>query len=170
MAKASASPAPSTSEAASAKTKVKVEPVASPALISILEKYDTAVGKAETYYIEMVEYIQEKQLDRGTVVASLMKARGITFETAQSQYSRMKNILNNEEVLAELKEGKITLQVARQRTTKKQENPTSAKSENKEAKFNSTLKAFATAAKESGFSIKEILVTVEAELKSAGIK
>jgi hypothetical protein len=135
-----------------------------------VEKYDETVAQAETYFIELVEFIQTKQLDRATVVASMMRARGITFETAQSQYSRMKKIFNNETVLEELKAGKITLKVARERTTDKQQNPASAAPEAKEARYTNTLKAFVAAAKESGFTLREILLGVEAELKSASIK
>lgn len=157
-----------------AKTKVSAKSAAEAApneeLVSLFESYDEKVAEAEKTFVELVELIQEKQLDRATVVASMMRARGINYESAQSQYSRMKKIFNNEEVLQELKDGKITLKVARERTKDTQKNPKSAKPEAKEQKYQSTLKAFISAAKESGFARKEIMVGVEAELKSAGIK
>lgn len=174
--KTSASSAPSPSEDTGTEVKTKAgakakpEPTANEGLVAVLEQYDVAVEQAETFFIEFVEYIQEHQLDRATVVASMMKARSVTFETAQSQYSRMKKLLNNEEVLADLKAGKITLKVAREKTTDKQANPKSAKPEAKEARYSSTLKAFIAAAKESGLPRREILLGVEAELKSAEIK
>lgn len=167
----SAAPSPSgAAETVKPGAKPKVEPVANEALVGIFQKYDESVEKAESYFIELVTYIQKNQLDRATVVVSMMKARKITFETAQSQYSRMKKIFNNEEVLKELQEGKITLKVARERTTDKQVNPKTANTANKEQKYNATLKSFVAAAKEGGFSLKEIMLGVEAELKSAGIK
>ena len=152
------------------KTKEKVEPTANETLVGLIETYDESVEVAEKSFIEMVEHIQDKQLDRATVIASMMRARGIAFEAAQTQYSKMKKIFNNEEVLAELKAGKITLKVAHQKTTKKQANPAAAKPEAKEANFTNKLKSFVLAAKESGFSRAEILVTVTAELKAAEIK
>lgn len=146
------------------------EATANEELVGLFESYDEKVQEAEEIFVELVELIQEKQLDRATVVASMMQARGINYESAQSQYSRMKKIFNNEEVLQELKDGKITLKVARERTKDTQKNPKSSKPEAKEQKYTSTLKAFVAAAKESGLARREIMVGVEAELKSAGIK
>lgn len=146
------------------------EATANEELVGLFESYDEKVAEAESIFVELVELIQEKQLDRATVVASMMQARGINYESAQSQYSRMKKIFNNEEVLQELKDGKITLKVARERTKDTQKNPKSSKPEAKEQKYTSTLKAFVAAAKESGLARREIMVGVEAELKSAGIK
>lgn len=153
-----------------AKAGEKAEATANEELVALFEKYDEGVRQAESYFVELVEFIQDNNIDRATCVASMMIARGLNFETAQTQYSRLKKIFNNEEVLQELKDGKITLKVAREKTKKAQANPASAKPEKKEQKYTSTMKAFVVAAKESGFSRREIMVSVEAELKSAGIK
>ena len=170
MAKATTSPAPSgVATAAKPGAKAKAEATPNPELVKIIESYDGKVEEAESFFIKWVECVQENQLDRDTVVVSMMKARGVTYETAQSQYSRMKKLLNDENVLQELKEGKITLKAARERTKTEQKNPKAAKPEAKEVKYNNTLKAFVTAAKESGYSRQEILLGVTAELKSAGI-
>lgn len=150
--------------------KEKVAVVANEELVHLLEAYDENVEKAEGSFIAMVEFIQKNQLPRAVVVASMMKARGIGFESADTQYSRMKKLLNNQEVLDELKSGAITLKVAREKTKTPQKNPASAKPEAKEQKFTTSLAAFVAAAKESGYELKAILVSVEAELKSAGIK
>lgn len=155
---------------AKVKAGTKAEAVASAELVALFEKYDEGVKQAESYFIELVEFIQDNQIDRATCIASMMQARGINYETAQTQYSRMRKIYNDEEVLQELKDGKISLKVAREKTKKTQKNPKSAKPEAKEQKYASTLKSFVAAAKESGFSRREIMVSVEAELKSAGIK
>lgn len=156
------------------KTKVKVTAKAdakpNEELIGLFESYDEHVAAAEKAFVEMVEFIQENQIDRATVIASMMKARSLSFESAQKEYGTMKKIFNNEEVLQELKDGKITMRVARQKTKTTQKNPKSAKPEAKEQKFNATLKSFVAAAKESGFSRAEILTTVTAELKAAEIK
>lgn len=152
------------------KEKTKEKAVANEELVTLLESYDENVAAAEKSFIDMVEFIQENQVDRATVVASMMKARGIEYESAQSQYSRMKKILNNEEVLADLKAGKITMKVAREKTKSEQKNPKSAKPEAKEQKYSTTMKSFVAAAKESGFTLEEIMTSVKAELKSAGIK
>lgn len=83
----------------------------------------------------------------------------------------MKKIFNNEEVLADLKAGKITLKVAREKVKGTPKSPNEkAKADNKEAKFTNTLKAFTAAAKESGFSLKEIIASVTAQLQASGIK
>lgn len=157
-------------EAAKPGVKPKAEAKPNEALVAIFEKYDEVVSQAESYFVELVEYIQKNEIDRNTVVASMMKARQITYEAAQSQYSRMKKIFNDENVLQELRDGKITLKAARERTVTKQKNPASADPAKKEARYTNSLKAFVAAAKESGFSLREILLGVEAELKSASIK
>lgn len=154
------------------KVKVKTDPNAKPneELVSLFESYDEYVAKAEAKFVELVELIQEKQLDRNTVVVSMMQARGINYESANSQYSRMSKIFNNEEVLEELKAGKITMKIARERTKTPQKNPAATKPAAKEARYTNTLKAFVAAAKESGLARREIMIGVEAELKAAQIK
>jgi hypothetical protein len=152
------------------KAKTKVEAVPHPKLLALVKQYDESIEQAESYFVDMCEMIQKEQIDRATTVATLMKARGITFETAQSQYSRMKGILNNQETLQELKDGKITLRVAREKTTKKQSNPKNAKPEAKEARYNTALKTLVACVKENGFDLKSALVSFEAELKAAGVK
>lgn len=162
--------APTAKPGAKVKVKAKAEAVANEELVGLFEQYDEGVKLAESYFVALVEFIQENQIDKATVISSMMQARGIDYESAVTQYSRIRKIFNNEEVLQELKEGKITLKVAREKTKTTQKNPAAAKPEAKEQRFNSTLKAFTAAAKESGFARKEIMVTVEAELKSAGIR
>lgn len=172
MAKKTVTPSAAPEGKPSTKPGVKPKADAAPnvQLVEIIESFDQQVEKAESFFVDMVEFIQKNQIDRDTVVVSMMKARGITFESAQTQYSRMKGLLNDEATLQELKEGKITLKVARQRTVKPQVNPKGSKPEAKEQKFSSTLKSFVSAAKESGFTLSEILTSVTAELKAAGIK
>lgn len=150
--------------------KPKVEAVANEELVNLLVKYDENVAKAESMFIEFVEFIQANQLPRPVIVASMMKARGISFESADTQYSRMKKLLNNQEVLQDLKDGKITLKVAREKTKGTQANPKSAKPEAREAKYQKAMKDFVGAAKEGGYPLKSILVSIEAELKAAGVK
>lgn len=152
------------------KTKASADAKPNEELIGLFESYDEFVAAAEKSFVEMVEFIQENQIDRATVIASMMKARSLSFEAAQTAYSSMKKIFNNEEVLQELKDGKITMKIARQKTKSTQKNPASAKPEAKEQKYTNTMKHFVAAAKETGFTRAEILVSVTAELKSAGIK
>lgn len=174
---AHAAPSPESSEETQASESspvaalgAKAEAKPNEEIVALFVAYDENVTAAEQSFIELVEFIQKNQVDRNTVIASMMIARGITYETAHDKYAKMKKLLNNAEVLKGLKEGRITLKVARQLVTDKQKNPKSAKPEAKEAKFNNTLKTFVAAAKESGFTLKEIIVTVTAELKSADIK
>lgn len=182
VAPTAAAPAPSPAAKPQAKTapEAKVHPV----LASLIQSYDTTVEKAESYYIEIIETIQKEKISRADVVATLMKARGITFETAQSQYSRMKGVWQNPEVLAQLKSGEITLKVAREKTSKKQTNPASSavstgtpgeatkksEQESKEMRYDRCRKAHVAAVKECGFDLKSALMSFEADLKAAGIK
>lgn len=150
--------------------KAKAEAKPNPEVVELISTFDSDVKKAEESFIALVAFIQENEVDRATVIASMMQARGISYESAQKEYGKMKKIFNNETVLEELKSGAISLKVAKEKVKTPQKNPASAKPEAKEAKFTNTLKNFVAAAKESGFARKEIMVTVEAELKTAGIK
>lgn len=168
---------------AKAKANAKPEAKVHAGLESVIVKYDDAVEKAESYYIEIIEVIQSNKISRADVVATLMKARKITFETAQAQYSRMKGIWQNPEVLKQLKDGEITLKMAREKTTKKQAGTTStqgaqsgastsaeASKETKEARYERCQKAHVAAVKECGYDLKSAIVSFEASLKAAGVK
>lgn len=166
----SAGPTEGASETAKPGAKPKAEAVPNEQLVQLLSKYDEHVEEAQSYYVQFCRFVQKNQVGRAEVVASIMRARSCTFETASSQYSRMKNILNNEEVLKELEDGKITLKVAREKTTKKQENPKNAKPEAKQERFDKAQTALVQAVKELGYDLKSAIMSYEAALKSAGIK
>ncbi len=163
-----------------AKAKNAPEPKVHQKLLNAVQKYDEHVQEAESYYVEIIELIQTEKIPRADVVQTLMKARKITFETAQSQYSRMKGIWQDPKVLADLKSGAITLKVAREATKKSQANPAAgnattegaggASKETKEARYERSRKAHVAAVKECGFDLRSALVSFEADLKAAGIK
>lgn len=171
------SPKPTTDP--KAKTKAPEAKVHT-ALQELIVQYDQHVQEAESYYVKIIEVIQRDKISRADVVQTLMKARGITFESAQSQYSRMKGIWQNEEVLKGLKDGSITLKMAREKTTKKQNSPASGKAgstssgdaskETKEARYERVRKAHVAAVKECGFDLRSALLSFEADLKGAGVK
>ena len=178
---APASPKPQTD----AKAKTQPEAKVHTGLLTLIKGYDDTVAKAESYYIEITELIQSEKLSRADVVATLMKARGITYESAQSQYSRMKQIWQNPEVLAKLKSGEITLKMARESTKKTQAGTadaaatpatgagsaaTSSEKETKEARYDRARKAHVAAVKECGFDLRSALMSFEADLKGAGVK
>jgi len=174
------SPKPTTD--GGAKTKSQPEAKVHDALLNKIKAYDETMQKAESYYVDIIKIIQTEKVSRADVVATLMRARGITFETAQSQYSRMKNIWQNPEILKQLENGEITLRVAREKTTKKQEGTEVAaagtastpgaggEKEGKEARFDRCRKAFVASVKECGYDLKSTLLGIESDLKAAGIK
>lgn len=179
------SPAPGASPAAQPQAKTTPEPQPHPKLLAAITKYDEHIQEAETYYVEMIELVLTEKISRADVVATLMKARKVTFETAQSQYSRMKKMWEKPEILEQLKKGEITLRVARDATTKKQANPASTgdgsasgapgstgtkSQETKEARYERVRKAHVAAVKECGFDFKSSMLSFEADLKAAGIK
>lgn len=170
------SPAP----APAAGAKTAPEPKPHPKLLAAISNYDQHIQEAETYYVEMIELVLTEKINRADVVATLMKARKITFETAQSQYSRMKKMWENPEILKQLKNGEITLKVAREATTKKQAAPAGSgdgsagasnkTQETKEARYERVRKAHVAAVKECGFDLKSAMLSFEADLKAAGVK
>lgn len=164
------SPAPKPAAKTKVGAKPKEEVEANEELSTLISEYDENVDKAEKSFIAMVEYIQENELDRATVVATMMLARSWTFEQAQKAYGKMKKIFNNQEVLDDLKAGKITLKVAREKTATPKKDKVPPTAEKKEQKFNNSLKSFVAVCKETGYSLEELLTTIKAELKSAQIK
>lgn len=174
------SPKPTTD--GGAKAKAQPEAKVHPTLLEKIKSYDESVQQAESYYVEIIKIIQTEKVSRADVVATLMRARGITFETAQSQYSRMKNIWQNPEVLKQLENGEITLKIAREKTTKAQAKTEAAaagtaatpgaggEKESKEARYDRVRKAFVAAVKECGHDLKSTLLGIEADLKAAGVK
>lgn len=175
---AQASPAPAPAAGAKAAPQPKIHDK----LLVAVQGYDQHIQEAESYYVQMIELVLTEKISRADVVATLMRARGITFETAQSQYSRMKKMWEKPEILDQLKKGEITLKVAREATKSTQ---TGAKAggqgdgsagtgsktqETKEARYDRVRKAHVAAVKECGFEKKSAMLSFEADLNAAGVK
>ena len=175
------SPAPTAGGPAPTPAATKVVPEATPhpKLLEAIKGYDSHIREAETYYVSIIELVLENKINRADVVATLMKARGISFETAQSQYSRMKKMWENPDVLQKLKNGEITLKVAREMTKTPQAatvagaattGSSNATTETKEARYERARKAHVAAIKECGFDKKSAMLSFEADLNAAQIK
>lgn len=173
---AQASPAPQPTP-----NKAAPQPKIHDKLLVAVQGYDQHIQEAESYYVQMIELVLTEKISRADVVATLMRARGITFETAQSQYSRMKKMWEKPEILDQLKKGEITLKVAREATKSTQTGAkggqgdgsagTGSKTqETKEARYDRVRKAHVAAVKECGFDKKSALLSFEADLNAAGVK
>lgn len=158
---------------ASAASKVS-EPskvVANARLVAAIKGHTEALGQAKSYLVTMAEIIQNEQLTKAEVIASIMEARGIDKKTAGEQYSRSKKIFTDPDTLEQLKAGEIDLKTARQATAKKQENPSAAKKQaNAEKNMAKAITTIVNIAKESGTDIATLLATVKAAAKKAGLK
>lgn len=173
---AQASPAPAPAAGAKAAPQPKIHDK----LLVAVQGYDQHIQEAESYYVQMIELVLTEKISRADVVATLMRARGITFETAQSQYSRMKKMWEKPEILDQLKKGEITLKVAREATKSTQAGGkgqgdgsagTGSKTqETKEARYDRVRKAHVAAVKECGFEKKSAMLSFEADLNAAGVK
>lgn len=176
-------PAPAVSPTVSPVAKATPEPKIHDKLLTSIKSYDDAVQKAESYYVEIIELVLTEKINRADTVATIMKARGVTFETAQSQYTRMKKMWEQPEILQKLKDGEITLKIAREATkSTRGEIGTStatpgapapsgeASKETKEARYERVQKAHISAVKECGFDLKSALLSFESGLKAAGVK
>lgn len=155
---------------ASAATKEAVAVASNPRLVAAIRSSDEAKLAYKSSLIAVCTIVQEEQLTKAEVVASLMEGRGIEKVTAESQFSRMKGLLLNPEVLEDLKNGIIDLKTARTQTTKKQANPSAEKKkQNLEKRINTNLTALMAAFKEGGMDKASIILTVKAAIKKAGI-
>lgn len=162
-----------TTSAAGPKTKVeKPQPTVNVQLREAFVNYDSAMAEAERFYVEIIELIQGSNISKADVIATIMDARKIAYETAAGHFTKMKNIWTSPEILQKLKAGEITLKMARDATTKKsttKKAATSATTETKEARYDKVRKSLVASAKELGFDRKSVLLTVEADLKAAGV-
>lgn len=158
----------SSSTKASSKETAKVS--SNPRLVAALRSSDEAKMVFKTSLITIATIVQEEQLTRAEVVASLMEARSIEKTSADSEYSRMKGLLNNPEILEQFKNGEITLKAARSATVKKQKNPNpEKKKENIQKRFSGALTSLCNAAKEGGMDKASVLIAVKQHCKKTGI-
>lgn len=166
--------APNTSTTVKAKSEAKSKEVvkveANERLVAALKGHDDALTSAKSYLVDMATIVQEEQLSKEEVLASIMEARGIDRKTAGEQYARVRGLLNNPSVLQELKDGVIDLKTARARTTKKQENPSTKKAaENAEKVIVKAVQTIINKAKESGTDLQSIIVMIKQAAKKGGL-
>lgn len=165
-------------------TIATVEPHA--ALQELIKNYDEVKEKATSYMCDQAELIAKENIGRPVIIKTLMVARGVTLETAQSTASRMITLSKSPEKIAGLRDGSLTIREtvygrAKPGTTEAatggaeggQPGTATTKktdTEKKEDKYNRLLKEFTESAKASGFDLKSIIAGVTASLKDAGIK
>ena len=156
---------------AGAKTAEKPPVVANAELVKALRTFDRSKDETKSYLIDVASIVQEKQLTRAEVVASMIEARGVSKATAESQYSRMKKIFTDSDTLEALRSGEIDLKTAREASVKKQENPSATKKEeNLEKRYAGALTKLLEAVKEMGTDLASFLASVKASAKKAGIR
>ena len=157
--------------AASAKSEADSHVVANARLVAEIRGFDAAREQAKSFLVGVATVCQEEQLSKAEIVASIVEARGCTEKTAKEQYSRMKKILTDPDALEELRSGEADLKTVRDRTTKKQENPSpKKKKENAEKRFATGISTLVNTAKEMGWDAATCLNTLKAALKKAGVK
>lgn len=152
------------------KKAVKPEVKADPGLVTIVQNYENAAEKAQTYYVEMIDYIKKNNINRAVLVRTLVEARQIEVVTASSEASRIMKIAKDDVVFGQLAAGEITLKVARVATQKKRESSaattTTGTSEDKNKTYEKAVQDLAKAAKALGFDVKSVLANVKATLQA----
>lgn len=83
-----------------------------PEIVKLVNAVDNSVKRAEKAILNLVKACQRHQHTRATMVASFMEARGITYETAQCDYSRMRRMLNDPDFIKDFEAGLYNLQLA----------------------------------------------------------
>ncbi len=161
----------SSSSSVKADAKSESTVTANPRLVAALKQYEASREQTKSYLVDVATIAQEEQLTKHEIIASLMEARGIEKSTAESQYSRMKKLLTDPDALEELRTGESDLKTIREKTTKKQKNPSAKKQqENREKKFSAAVTTIVNCAKEGAMDRETILNTIKSALKKAGVK
>lgn len=152
------------------KSNVKAEVKSDTGLVKIISNYDDAAEKAQSYYVEMIDYIKKNNISRAVLVRTLVEARKIEVISASSEASRILKISKDDEVFNALKAGEITLKVAKAQTQKKRDSSaaatTTGSNEGKDKVYDKALQAFAASAKALGMDLKSILASVKATLQA----
>lgn len=148
------------------KAKAKVEVVVHEGLAELIKKHDEATGKAASFLVEMGELVERDHISNPVLIKTLVEVRGITPESAKSQASRLRRMLDDKETFAALKAGDVTLRAAVKGAQARR--VPSAKSAAK--KLDSAISAVVLAAKASGQDKKTLLATIEAAFDAAKIK
>lgn len=172
-----------TDSKAKVSTKTVEEAAVDTELANLIKQYEEVKEKATSFMCDIAEMIGKKNLGRPVVIRTVMEARGVTLETAQSYASRLMKLAKNPDAIKGLRDGTATI-----RETLYNRKPTPATTtdagaagesgaskpktdtEKKEDKYNRVLKEFVDVAKASGFDYASILAGVKAALKDAGIK
>lgn len=168
-------PAKSNLKAVSSKSTEKSEEAskitAHPALVEALRGLNDSKKAASSYLVEVATIVQEEQLSKEEVIASIMEAQEVDRKYAGEQYSRMKKLLNDPETLEELKSGAITLKEARAKTVKKQEAPSTEKVQaNAEKVITRSITQIVNKMKEIGLDVASFVTTFKLAAKKAGLK
>lgn len=160
-----------TSSSATAKAKAESTVVANPRLVAAIKQYETSREQTQTYLVDVATIVQQEQLTKAEVVASIVEARGVKKETAEQQYSRMRALLTDPDALEQLRSGETDLKTIREKTKKTQKNPSTKKAqENREKRFAKAVSTICNVAKEGGMDRETIMNALKAALKKAGVK
>ncbi len=161
----------SSKASAKAKADATSHVTANPRLVEAIKLFEESKAQTKTYLVDVATIVQEEQLTRAEVVASLMEAKGIEKSSAESQYSRIKKLLNDPETLEELRDGEIDWKTAREKSAAKKKNPSAKKkSENIEKKFSKAVTSIVQCAKEGNMDRETVMQTIKVALKKNGIK
>ena len=156
-------------------------------LLTLLKTYDEVKAQANSYMCDIAEHINKNNLGRPVVIKTLIEARGITLETAGPTASRLMKLAKSPELIQGLRDGSVTVRESlygrpKPGTTTEAGGGAGGETagggkatgksdtEKKEDKYNRLLKEFTDVAKASGFSLDEIMTSLRASLKDAGIK
>lgn len=162
----------SSSSSASAKAKATETSnvVANPKLVAAIKSFDAVRAQAKSYLITIAEIAQNEQCTKAEVVASIMEARGVEKSTAETQYSRYRELFTDPDALEAARDGEVDVKTLRQPKVK-QKNPSKKKQdENREKRFAKAVKDIVQCAKEGGQDKATVLNTISAALKNAGVK
>lgn len=148
------------------KTKEKVEVTVNTALLALFKKHDAAVGEAASFLVEIGEMVVRDNISNPVLIKTIIEARGVTPESAKSQASRLRSLLNHKEAFEALKRGEVTVRAA----VKSAQAARVPSKISISKKFDMGLNKFVEVAKASGQDKKTIMATVEAALDKAVIK
>jgi hypothetical protein len=166
-------PAKKSGSKATAKAEASANVTSNPRLVAAFKAYESSKLETQSYLVKVAEICQSEQLTKNEVVASMMEARGIEKSSAESQYSRMKGILTDPDLLEALRSGEIDLKTAKEKGKVRgaQKNPNAAKKkENLDKRMTKAVSQIVACAKEGGMDKASVLNQIGSALKKNGIK
>ena len=102
-------------------SKAEPDVIVDKGLGNLLKEWHQADRKAESYFLRIIEYVQENDISRQMLKKGLIEMRGMAELTANNEVSKVFKCIEQPDLVQQAVDKKITVRELRDRVTKRQE-------------------------------------------------